>query len=188
MTEGRLARWSPVSGIVFVAFFIVGSVIFDEIPSLDASDSQILAYYGDGGKQVRVEIAYFLLTLGGVLFLWFAGALAARLREAEGAPGWLSRTALVSGGAYTVLILIGFALGEMALDIGNDSSVFQLDPDTVRLLNDASYTLVFETALPVAAPLVLAATVVFLRTALLPRGWAGPAWSSRLAASSGSSP
>jgi hypothetical protein len=34
-------------------------------------------YYEDSRNQVKAEIAYALLTLGAVLFLWFSGTLAA---------------------------------------------------------------------------------------------------------------
>jgi hypothetical protein len=63
----------------------------------------------------------------------------------------------------------------MVADIGDDTGAFSVDPNTTRLLTDAYYTFVFETALPLAAPMVLAASLVFLRTRLLPRwlGWAG---------------
>jgi hypothetical protein len=63
----------------------------------------------------------------------------------------------------------------MVPDVSNGSDTFRIDPDTVRLLTDASYTLVFETALPLAAPLVLCASLAFLRTNAIPHwlGWAG---------------
>ena len=74
-------------------------------------------------------------------------------------------------------MVVGFLVQGMVIDIGDDTKAFTVDPDTTRLLTDATYTFIFETALPLAAPMVLAASVVFLRTGLLPRwlGWAGVA-------------
>jgi hypothetical protein len=42
MLEGRLARWSPMSGVVFVVLFVIAAVLFDDEPTPDASDSAIL--------------------------------------------------------------------------------------------------------------------------------------------------
>lgn len=118
-----------------------------------------------------------MLTLAAVLFLWWAGLLSARIRDAEGSPGWLSRVVLVSGSAFAVVMVVGFLVGGMVADIGDDTDAFTIDPNTVRLLTDATSTFVFETALPLVAPMVVAASVAFVRTGLLPRrlGQAGVA-------------
>lgn len=173
--EGRLARWSPLSGIVFAVLFLVGSSIYDRKPSIDASDQEIVSFYADSGNQIELQVAYFALTLAAVFLVWFVGVLYANVRKAEGAESWLARVVPVSGAASVAVMLTGFIMGGMVADIGDDTDAFTVDPDTTRLLEDASYTFVFETALPLAAPMVLAASLVFLRTRALPRwlGWAG---------------
>jgi hypothetical protein len=110
-----------------------------------------------------------------VLFVWFVGALAGRLRGADGRSGWLSRIVLVSGAASVGVMVVGVLVEGMVIDIGDDTTAVTVDPDTTRLLTDASYTFIFETALPLAAPMVVASSVVVLQTGLLPRwlGWAG---------------
>jgi hypothetical protein len=113
-------------------------------------------------------------TLAAVFFAGFVGALFGGLRQAENEPRWLSGIALVSGGAFTVFMLVGLAVGTMVATSADATSKFQVDPNTARLLNDAVYPLTFETALPLAAPLVLAASLIFLRSGLLPR-WLGRA-------------
>jgi hypothetical protein len=155
--------------------FVVGSVLYDQTPSIGESDEAIVAYYTSSDNQLTLQIAYLVLTLAAVLFLWYVGVLSARLRDAEGKSGWLSRIVLVSGAASVTVMIVGFLVGGMVADIGDDTDAFRVDPNTTRLLTDASYTFVFETALPLAAPMVLAASLVFLRTGLLPRwlGWAG---------------
>ena len=59
--------------------------------------------------------------------------------------------------------------------VNNDPDQFSLDPDVARLLTNAAYTLMPELAVPLATPLVLASSLVFLRTGLMPRwvGWVG---------------
>jgi hypothetical protein len=173
--EGRLARWSPISGIAFAVLFLVGSVLADSSPSIGASDADILAFYGSSDSQGKLQVAYFVLTLAALLFLWFVGTLSARVRRAEGSPGWASRIVAASGAACTAVLILGYALGGAVADIGDDTDAFTVDPNTTRLLLDVAYTLSFETALPLAAPMVLAASLVALRERLLPRrlAWAG---------------
>ena len=56
--EGRLARWSPLSGIVFVVLSVVAGVIFMDAPAPGASDDTILSYYADSGNQRKFAIAF----------------------------------------------------------------------------------------------------------------------------------
>jgi hypothetical protein len=58
--------------------------------------------------------------------------------------------------------------------IDDNPDRFKVDPDTARLFTNAAYSLSPEAAFPLAAPLVVAASVVFLRTRLTPR-WFGQA-------------
>ena len=176
MVQGRVARWSPISGIVFVVLYVIAGVIFMDAPAPSASNDAILSYYADGGNQRKFAIAFLLTTVAAPFFLWFLGSLVARLRQAESEPGWLSRTALVPGGTFVAVAFVGTALPQFVPDAANnDPDQFSLDPDIAPLLTNAAYTLNPELAVPLAAPLVLAASLVFLRTGLLPRwvGWAG---------------
>ena len=162
MEQGRLERWSPVTGIAFAILFLIGGAFYEGVPSIDASDEEIVSYYTNSGNQVTLQIASFVLTLAAVLFVWFVGVLAARLRSAEGGSGWLSRIVVVSGTASVAVMVGGFLVQGMVIDIGDDTDAFTVDPDTTRLLTHATYTFIFETALPLAAPMVIAASFVFL--------------------------
>jgi len=176
MGQAQLARWSPTSGIVFVVLYVIAGVIFMDAPAPSAPDDEILSYYTDSGNQRSFAIAFLLTTVAAPFFLWFLGSLTGRLRQAEGEPGWLSRIALVSGGAFVAVAFVGAAIQQFVPDaVENDPDQFTLDPDIARLLTNAAYTLNPELAVPLSAPLVLAASLVFLRTGLLPRlvGWFG---------------
>ena len=174
--EARLARWSPLSGVAFVVLAVASGILFMDAPSPDASDAEILRYYADGANQTKLATAFLLTTVAAPLFVWFLGTLAAGIRRAEGEPGWLSRIALVSGGAFVTVAFVGSALSQFVPDaVNNDPDRFTLDPNVARLLTNAAYTLSPELAVPLSAPLVLATSLVALRAGLLPRwvGWAG---------------
>lgn len=59
----------------------------------------------------------------------------------------------------------------MVPDVANDSSLFRIDPNTTRLLTDVSYTLIFETALPLVAPVVSQLLSHFSGSPLAWVGW-----------------
>jgi hypothetical protein len=172
----QLARWSPLTGVAFVVVAVAAGVMFMDAPPPGASDDEILRYYADSGNQNKLAIAFVLTTIAAPLLLWFVGTLAACIRNVEVASGWLSRIALVSGGAFVAVAFVGTALGQFVPDaVNNDPDAFTLDPDTARLLTNASYTLMPELAVPLSAPLVLATSLAALAHSLLPRwlGWAG---------------
>jgi hypothetical protein len=175
VSHDRLARWSPLAGPLFVVFFLVGVLLPGGIPGNGEPDSEIVAFYADGGNQLRLELGYLASTLAAVFFVWFVGVLFERVRKAEAGRRVLSGIVLVSGGAFTVFMLLGFAVGAMVAVAANGTTSFRIDPNTARILNDAAYSLTFETALPLVAPLVLAVSLIALRTETWPRwlGWAG---------------
>jgi hypothetical protein len=164
-----------LAGIVFAVLFVVGAGLFDSAPGTDDSDAKIRAFYSDHGNQVKLQVAYLVLTAAGIAFLWFVGALYERLRVAEGDSGRLSAVILVSGAAFAVLMLAGYAAGDMAAATSDHIDRFEADPSTVRLLSDVAYALAFETALPLVAPMVLAVSLIAFRSGVLPRwlAWSG---------------
>ena len=176
MLEGRLVRWSPLSGVIFAVLFVLAAVLFDDEPGPEASDSTILAYYADDGNQLKLEAAFLLATIAGVFFIWFAGTLSERLRASQSESGWLGRIVLVSGGAFAAVMVVASAVYQFVSDALDDNpDRFQVDPQIARLLTNGAYSLNPEGALPLVAPLVLAASLGFLSGRLLPRwiGWAG---------------
>ena len=150
----RLARWSPASGIVFAVLFLAMLFLFGDIPSADSSDATVVAYFLDHSHQLRLEFAFFGATIAVAFFLWFVGTLAAHL-----GPGPPSRVVVASGAAAGVVFLAGLACNAALVSVADHTDAFKLDPNTARLLSDFAYPLTFETGLPFAAPLVLAASI-----------------------------
>lgn len=132
----------------------VGGILF--VALLFGGDSIPLGEHGHG----VVEVA------GLLLFLPFLGYLWSVLRRAEGENGWLSATALGAG-----LVDLSMKLGSGAPDIVARSTEEGPLQDALYAMNSASFIL---TMLPQGV-LVGAATVVILKTRVLPRplGWLG---------------
>jgi hypothetical protein len=115
------------------------------------------------------NIGGFLSVLSILAFIWFLGALWARLRRHEDEPSWLSLAAFGSGlaGAAVVMASGGWPLAVFRIEEG-------LDPQIARYLFDAG-NFSFATFWVALAGLLLTTSVVSLRDGALPRwlGWAG---------------
>jgi len=68
VVQGRPARWSPISGIVFAVLYVIAGVLFMSAPAPSASNDAILSYYADGGGQRKFAIAFLLTTVAAPFF------------------------------------------------------------------------------------------------------------------------
>jgi hypothetical protein len=162
------ARWSPATGILFVALWLVAFAITDGSPDSGDSDAKIVSYYADSGHRARDIVGLFLILAASLLFLWFLASLRSRLARAEGRAGGMTAAAFGAGLVSTVLWFVAVVVFVAPSFARADTSKFQLDPDTFRLLNDLGYTLWFG-GTTIAAVTVVATAVLSRRTGLLPR-------------------
>lgn len=167
------ARWSPISGIVFVALWISLFVVAKDPGDTDA---EITAYFADDDNRTRQVWTFFLVLGAALFFVWFLTVLRGRLAQAEGRPGPL--TALAFGAGLVALGLwivadVFFAAVAFALDF-TENDLYTVDPNTFRLLDNMGYTLWFS-GTTIASLVVIAASILSVRTGLLPKwlGWLG---------------
>jgi hypothetical protein len=162
------ARWSPATGLLFVALWIVAFAIGEGSPDSGDSDAAIVSYYTDSGHRARDIVALFLILAASLLFLWFLASLRSRLVRAEGRAGALTAAAFGAGLVSTALWFTAVVVFTSPSFARADTSKFQLDPDTFRLLNDLGYSLWFG-GTTIAAVTVAATAVLSRRTGLLPQ-------------------
>jgi hypothetical protein len=170
MSDSRLVRWAPIGGIVFVAFWIVAFAL-SLVEEPGTTDAEVVSHYTDPGNQGRAQMSSFLIVLAGLAFLWFLTGLRARLARAEGQVGMLTTLAfgagLVSSALWLVASVFWMGVGYTA----QETPEFTVDPDSARLVAEMGYLIwVFGTV--VALLLVLATSLVGLRTDLVPRWFA----------------
>ena len=79
----KLARWAPISGILFVVLWAVVIFMLDSDPG--DSDTDIVSWYADSGNRDQQVIAFFLVLAASLCFVWFLSVLRGRLAQAEGA-------------------------------------------------------------------------------------------------------
>jgi hypothetical protein len=161
-------RWSPATGIAFVALWIIAFAITSGSPDSGASDAKIVAYYADSGHRARDITGLFLILAAALLFLCFLSSLRSRLAQAEGRAGPFTAAAFGSGLVSTALWFAAVVVFTSPSFARSDTSKFQLDPDTFRLLNDLGYSLWFG-GTTIAAVLVVTTAVLSRRTGLLPK-------------------
>src|SRR5882672_3040435 len=107
------------SGLQFVGFFIITSVIYGYQPRVGASPEALVAFYS--GDRTRILIAAAFSGLNLLNLLWFAAALRTTLSDA-GQDGWGAAATAASTvfGAMTLLqVAVGAALAYSIAGSGN---------------------------------------------------------------------
>jgi hypothetical protein len=170
--DGRLARWAPVSGIVFVVLWIVAVALAADEPDSGDSDGKILAYYAKHSNRVQHWVAFFLVAVALFFFLWFLSVVRSRLAAVEGGPGRLTSVATTAGVVFVTILTLGAVTQFSFVATISDTSRFHADANTIRLLQDLAY-IFFVLSLFAAAAFVWATSILGWRAGALPRWLAG---------------
>ena len=94
-------RWIAISGLLFVAAWIVGLLVASP-PAVTTPMANVIASYEANRQMVMVQ-AYLTNGLTGILLMVFVAALQSALRRAEGESSMLSNLLLVAGAVVTSL-------------------------------------------------------------------------------------
>jgi len=174
-TNPSVGRWPGIAGLAFCALVVVGFVIQGSPAEASADDAAILKYYTDSGNQLRQVIGAVLIGIGLLGFLGFlVGLRTASIRE-TGSDAPLPALAFASGVVFAALFYIAVAVGTSLSFAASASDVFELDPDTARVVLAIGNFWLVGFAAMAASPLVGATSLISKRTGLLPRWltWAG---------------
>lgn len=169
-TTQPLQRLGAVAGILFAVLFVVAIFPFigESLPGGGVTDAEVAAYFNEASHFTRVAVGAYALALGSLCFLWFLGALWARLRRAEGAPGGVSAAAFGAGVIVVAMLLAAAAAALSApssIELGEET---QVGADIARLGWLAAWLLILSTMVA-AAGLMLATSMVGWRTGAVPR-------------------
>lgn len=114
-------RFIPLTGIAFVALFVVGVLVMD-LPMSDASDGAITEFYADSNNRAMVCIGAFLFALGGIALLLFANRVRSVILDAEGGRPSIA-TATFAGGIVLATTVFGgasaFAAIPVSMELGD---------------------------------------------------------------------
>jgi hypothetical protein len=166
VSQGRWERLAPLSGVVAVILFVVGSIVFEVVgdtPDDDATAQQYLSYFRDEDGSIWVGAWIFLL--GAAFFVWFLGTLRAALYRAEGGIGRIASIAYAGGVGAVLLfaaVIAASISGAIAAEDGEN-----LSPEAAQALWWVGNGF-FVTATFFLAAFYAASAVLFVRTRVLP--------------------
>ena len=166
-------RWGAVSGIIFVVLIVVGFTLLPQGPGSEGTAQEFTDFFTDNRNPNPTSVGTALVALAGFFFLWFVGALWARLRQAEGAPGWGSGVAFAGGVAYVVLFFMATSANVAMSNSLSRYDNFQVDPNSGMLLRGMSYWLLGHAGVA-AGVLISATSAVAIKTRVLPLWLAWP--------------
>ena len=128
------------SGLQFVGFFIITSLIYGYQPPVGASPDALAAFYH--GDRTRILVAAAFSGLNLLNLLWFAAALRTSLSE-MGQDGWgaaATASSTAFGALYLLQISVGAALAYSIAAVGSNP--------LTSSLNDLSWALAVLTSFP----------------------------------------
>jgi Domain of unknown function (DUF4386) len=164
----RIARLDPAGGILFAVLVLVAELLTRDVPGSDASDAQVVAYFADDGNRNKAILSFFLVAVAVLAFLSFLGSLRGALARSEGEPARLTTTATTAGGVFIALAAAAHVAGTAVAFAADDIDAFRVDANTARLFWALSFWF-FVMSLFAAAAMTLAAALLALQTAALPR-------------------
>jgi hypothetical protein len=117
MSDTQWDRWARLSGIPFAVLVVVGFMLFGDAPKVDASGSEVAAFYTDHSGRILTGVP--IIALGFLFLLWFAGAIANTLRESG--QGRLGATVVALAGAVVAVAFVVQAMSaSLALNIAEN--------------------------------------------------------------------
>ncbi|MGH3136437.1 MAG: hypothetical protein ACRDPV_08090 [Gaiellaceae bacterium] len=169
----RLVRWAPLTGIVFVALWIVTFALLLG-GEAGESDAEIVDYYSDDANRGMDVVAFDLIVAASLVFLVFLAVARSRFARTESSVGFLPTMTLGSGIAAATLWLVSGVFWMAVAYTASETKEFRVDPNTERLVSEMAY-LFFVTGMYATIPFVLGTSLLALRTRALPRwlGWLG---------------
>ena len=119
MGSQRLARFAPLTGVVFVVLIVVAVLVSGETPDTTDSRREMVEFWVDNeSAQIWGSI---IGTWATVFFVWFAASVRSTLRRAEGDPGRLAALSFAGAviGAIGLLcsLSFGFAIADAADEV-----------------------------------------------------------------------
>lgn len=154
--DATLRRLAPLTGVIFVALYVISTVIgLKGSPDFAGTSQEISEYYVD--KQDEILISSVLAAIATPFFLWFAGCLRSAIARVEGGTARLASTAFGASVAALALGVGGVMVNAMgALRVEEQG---EISADIATAYFDIGQILSFA-AVPAAIAAGLAATAV----------------------------
>jgi hypothetical protein len=165
MDGSKLARWAPLTGVLFTALSAVMILVgLKDSPEFAGPPEEYLQYFTDHKDDVMMGAAAGIIS---VLFLiWFLGTVGALLRRAEGGVGRVAQIGVIGGAIGAAAWLLGLATYLMpALRLDEQGT---LSVELAAAFGDLSNVFMGSAAPVGFGVLLLATALIGLRTKAIP--------------------
>jgi hypothetical protein len=166
----RAPRAAGVAGLLFAILFI-GVLVFVRAPAA-APGETLSQWYASGAARTRIVLmGLYAIPLAGVAFLWFIGAVRARIGTRE---DQLFATVFLGSGLLFVAMLFAAAASAsaMALRLDMFASTTEIDPAVMQFSQALTYTFLYVYAARAAGVFMIVTSTIAIRTKTIPR-WVG---------------
>jgi len=154
----RTPRSAGLAGVLFAVLF--GVIVFLIHKSVPANPHDAGTWLTDPSNRRRVDVALALVPFCGIFFLWFMGAVRARIGEAE--DRFFATIFLGSGLLFVALMFVTTAFMAALLTLAGEHQGHP--PINVwELGRSATFTLVTTYAMRMAAVFMIATSTIALR-------------------------
>jgi hypothetical protein len=166
MNWARWERFAPLSGIVAVVLWVIGTIVAE---STDISEKdtglEVLAVFRDDTNTIIAGGLIF--AFGVVFFIWFLGSLRARLWHAEGGLGRL--TAIAYGSGMLAALCLLFQVAPFVQGAFDEEDLGPGAAQSLQVISEAFFGGTEITLIP----MFLAVGLLTLRTRVFPvwLGW-----------------
>jgi len=174
MPQGRLQRWGPLAGPIFLLLMILGFAVSGSSPEPDDSNAKIASFLADDGNFDKNAIGFLVVLVATLALVTFYAALRDRVVQAEGGNGRLGAFAYGAGIANAVLLVLAIIVFISPIFASHDNGNHPIDPGIYRLTQVLGY-MIWVTSSVLGALVAWAVSAVALGTGVLPRwfGWFG---------------
>jgi hypothetical protein len=174
LTRGERGSRAALAGAVFALLFVVGWLLLQQSPPLDAPNDEIVDFYSDPDERRASLLAgLYVVPFAGIAFIWFMAALRDRyLRSGSKEHVVLSTVQLVSGTLFVVAIFAVSAVELALVWIAEQSADGSLDADAARTMVAFGAAMAQIVALRSGAVFIAISTTRAMRSGLFPR-WYG---------------
>lgn len=110
--DATMRRYAPLTGIVFVVLYVIGSIVgMSDSPDFAGTSQEITDFYLD--KKDEILIATIIAAIATPFYFWFLGCLRSAIARAEGGTTRLASTAFGAGVAAGAAGVSGVMINAM---------------------------------------------------------------------------
>ena len=157
---------AAIAGIVAAVCWSIGLRGLVATPGVDATESEIVAFYGDGESTVDAVVLLQVIVVGTIAFLWFVGVIRSRLGEVE--PRLFGTVFFGGAILLSALVFVGsaaLAAPTILIDIGNQTP----DPGAAAMIRAVAAIVLSVFAPRVAALFMFSTASLGRATGALPK-------------------